>query len=58
VVKDLGGWKSEAMMRRYAALTSETLRAAAEAVAAHGAPARLMSVAPAGWARPKQGEQA
>lgn len=41
VVKDLGGWKSEAMMRRYAALTSETLRTAAEAVAAHGVPARL-----------------
>jgi integrase len=36
VVKDLGGWKSEAMMRRYAALTSATLREAAEAVAANG----------------------
>ena len=38
---DLGGWKSETMRRRYASLTNETLRAAAEAVAAHGAPARL-----------------
>ena len=44
IVKDLGGWKSEAMMRRYASLTSETLRVAAEAVAAHGAPARLVAV--------------
>jgi integrase len=36
VVKDLGGWKSETMMRRYAALTEPTLREAAEAVAANG----------------------
>ncbi len=46
VVKDLGGWKSEAMLRRYAALTSDTLRAAAEAVAANGAGARLRVVVP------------
>ncbi len=32
VVMDLGGWKSERMMRRYAAVTDRTLRAAAEAV--------------------------
>jgi integrase len=32
VVMALGGWKSEAMMRRYAAVTDKTLRAAAEAV--------------------------
>jgi len=32
VVMALGGWKSEAMMRRYAAVTDQTLRAAAEAV--------------------------
>jgi hypothetical protein len=32
VVRALGGWKSEAMMRRYAAVTDQTLRAAAEAV--------------------------
>jgi integrase len=44
VVKDLGGWKSEAMMRRYAALTSTTLREAAEAVATHGRTARLRAV--------------
>jgi integrase len=44
VVKDLGGWKSEAMMRRYAALTSTTLREAAEAVAANGRGARLRVV--------------
>jgi hypothetical protein len=29
----LGGWKTERMMRRYAAVTDETLRRAAEAVA-------------------------
>jgi hypothetical protein len=28
----LGGWKTERMMRRYAAVTDATLRAAAEAV--------------------------
>jgi integrase len=44
VVKDLGGWKSEAMIRRYAALTSSTLREAAEAVAANGREARLQVV--------------
>jgi integrase len=39
VVMALGGWKSEAMMRRYAAVTDRTLRAAAEAVSgAEGAP--------------------
>ena len=32
IVMALGGWKSEAMMRRYAAVTDQTLRAAAEAV--------------------------
>lgn len=33
VVMALGGWKTERMMRRYAAVTDKTLRAAAEAVA-------------------------
>jgi hypothetical protein len=32
IVQALGGWKSEKMMRRYAAVTDKTLRAAAEAV--------------------------
>jgi integrase len=32
IVMALGGWKTEAMMRRYAAVTDQTLRAAAEAV--------------------------
>jgi integrase len=32
IVMALGGWKTERMMRRYAAVTDETLRAAAEAV--------------------------
>lgn len=32
VVMALGGWKTERMMRRYAAVTDKTLRAAAEAV--------------------------
>ena len=44
VVKDLGGWKSETMLRRYAALTDETLKLAAEAVAAHGQGQRLRLV--------------
>jgi hypothetical protein len=33
IVMQLGGWKAEKMMRRYAAVTAATLRAAAEAVA-------------------------
>jgi integrase len=33
IVMQLGGWKTEKMMRRYAAVTDQTLRAAAEAVA-------------------------
>jgi hypothetical protein len=32
IVIALGGWKTERMMRRYAAVTDQTLRAAAEAV--------------------------
>jgi len=32
IVMRLGRWKSERVMRRYAAVTDETLRAAAEAV--------------------------
>lgn len=32
IVMDLGGWKTAKMMRRYAAITDVTLRAAAEAV--------------------------
>jgi integrase len=36
IVMALGGWKSERMMRRYAAVTDETLRRAAEAVARNG----------------------
>jgi len=33
IVQTLGGWKTERMMRRYAAVTDATLRAAAEAIA-------------------------
>lgn len=33
IVMQLPGWKTERMMRRYAAMTDETLRAAADAVA-------------------------
>ena len=36
IVMALGGWKSERMMRRYAAVTDETLRRAAEAVTRNG----------------------
>jgi integrase len=32
IVMALGGWKTERMMRRYAAVTDQTLRRAAEAV--------------------------
>jgi len=35
-VMALGGWKTERMMRRYAAVTDKTLRAAAEAVSGAG----------------------
>ena len=48
IVQALGGWKSESMMRRYAAVTDQTLRAAAEAVSGNepmgraGAPAAPM----------------
>jgi len=37
IVMALGGWKTERMMRRYAAVTDATLRAAAEAVSGHEA---------------------
>jgi integrase len=36
IVMALGGWKTERMMRRYAAVTDKTLRAAAEAVSGDG----------------------
>jgi len=35
IVMALGGWKSGKMMRRYAAVTGQTLRAAAEAISGH-----------------------
>jgi integrase len=38
IVMALGGWKTERMMRRYAAVTDQTLRAAAEAVSGSEAP--------------------
>ena len=40
IVMQLGGWKTEKMMRRYAAVTDTTLLAAAEAVS--GAPLALV----------------
>jgi hypothetical protein len=36
IVMALGGWNTERMMRRYAAVTDVTLRAAAEAVSGTG----------------------
>ena len=36
IVMQLGGWKTERMMRRYAAVTDSTLRRAAEAVSGNG----------------------
>ncbi len=38
IVMSLGRWKTERMMRRYAAVTDKTLRAAAEAVSGNVAP--------------------
>ena len=35
IVIALGGWKSGRLMRRYAAVTDQTLRAATEAVSGH-----------------------
>jgi integrase len=40
IVMALGGWKTERMMRRYAAVTDQTLRAAAEAVSGAELPTR------------------
>jgi integrase len=37
IVMALGGWKTERMMRRYAAVTDQTLRSAAEAVSGSAA---------------------
>jgi integrase len=45
IVQALGGWKTERMMRRYAAVTDETLRRAAEAVAGQSASATSSSAA-------------
>ena len=46
IVMALGGWKTERMMRRYAAVTDTTLRAAAEAVS--GSEAAAFAVTPRG----------
>jgi integrase len=40
IVMALGGWKTERMMRQYGAVTDQTLRAAAEAVAGNEATSR------------------
>jgi hypothetical protein len=40
IVMALGGWKTERMMRRYAAVTDQALRAAAGAVAGAETPPR------------------
>jgi integrase len=45
IVMALGGWKTERMMRRYAAVTDRTLRAAAEAVSGSPVPARTTALA-------------
>jgi integrase len=46
IVMALGGWKTERMMRRYAAVTDPTLRAAAEAVSGNEQWKRPGNVAP------------
>lgn len=56
VVMALGGWKSEGMMRRYAAVTDPTLRAAAEAVSgAEGTAWARLVVPPAERLAPRTG---
>ena len=47
IVMALGGWKTERMMRRYAAVTDATLRAAAEAVAGNEPWQQARNIAPA-----------
>jgi integrase len=54
IVMALGGWKTEKMMRRYAAVTDQTLRAAAEAISG-GQPASSDMTDPALAARPRAG---
>jgi integrase len=57
IVMQLGGWKTEKMMRRYAAVTDATLRAAAEAVS-HGLdPSGLIKVRIARPGASKGGEK-
>jgi integrase len=51
IVMALGGWKTERMMRRYAAVTDPTLRAAAEAVSGNESWKRLANPAPRQAAR-------
>ena len=46
IVMALGGWKTERMMRRYAAVTDPTLRAAAEAVSGNAEWKRPANPAP------------
>ncbi len=56
IVMALGGWKSEKMMRRYAAVTDETLRRAAEAVSGNEQWQRASnSRNPKGSSKPSQG---
>jgi integrase len=51
IVMALGGWKTERMMRRYAAVTDQTLRAAAEAVSGADRSWAPREAAPHGAAR-------
>jgi hypothetical protein len=51
IVMALGGWKTERMMRRYAAVTDQTLRAAAEAVSGNE-PWQWSAKSPSGLAAP------
>ena len=47
IVMALGGWKTERMMRRYAAVTDRTLRAAAEAISGSDPWQQPANIAPA-----------
>jgi len=42
IVMALGGWKTERMVRRYAAVTAKTLRAAADAVSGNQVEGRFL----------------
>jgi hypothetical protein len=55
IVMALGGWKTERMMRRYGAVTDQTLRDAADAVLASSTPPAFGRYAGVGLSRERPG---